>query len=171
MKNEAIEMIKTPLTVVRVAAFCLPLALVASCGSETGAPANSTITVSPDEVPWKVDAGAGCAGTDFHDTYFDIVVKNPSSATLARVDIRVSLDLAPGTYVTYPTMRLFDTSDGTTYNVPITTYPYFTVTDSFGAKTLMVRYELDAGCIYAGNLNVSSGSSFGSANIRIEEGT
>lgn len=164
-------MIKTPLSVVRVAAFCLPLALVASCGSESGAPANSTITVSPDEVSWKVNAGPGCAGTEFHDTYFTIAVKNPSGAPLSGVDIRVSLDLAPGTYVTYPTMLLFDTSDGVTYNVPITAYPYFTTTNSVGAKMLMVRYELDAGCIYAGNLNVFSGTSFGSANIRIEEGT
>lgn len=33
MKNEALEMIKTRLSVFRMATFCLPLMLVASCGS------------------------------------------------------------------------------------------------------------------------------------------
>lgn len=171
MKNEAIIMIKKQLSFIRAAAFYLPLSLLASCGQENGASPGSTITISPDEVPWTVAAGAGCAGTDFHDTYFNIVVKSPSGTPLAGVDIRVSLDLAAGTFITYPTMLLFDTSDGVTYDVPITVYPYFTVTNGVGAKMLMVRYELDAGCIYAGNLNVYSGSSFGTANISIEEGT
>jgi hypothetical protein len=51
MKNEAIEMIKTPLSVVRVAAFCLPLALVASCGSgDSESIQSTTINIDPIEV-------------------------------------------------------------------------------------------------------------------------
>jgi hypothetical protein len=47
MKNEAIEMIKLPLSSVRIAVFCLPLALVASCGSGSEAVQGTVIKVSP----------------------------------------------------------------------------------------------------------------------------
>ncbi len=162
-------MIKTPLSIIRAAACCLPLALLASCGAEQGAAPGSTVKVTPEKVDWTVGPPVGCPGTDFHDTYFDISVKNPGGAPAAGVDVSVTLDLAPGTYVTTPVMLLFDSSDGSTYNIPITAYPYFTVTNGAGVKKLMVRYELIGGCTYAGNLNAYSGSSFGSANINLHE--
>lgn len=158
-----------------IALLCLPLGLTVSCGSEQGAPPGSTITVSPNEVPWEVALG-NCTNTFMHDTYFDIVVKNRNGTLLTGVDIRVTLDLAPGTVTPAGIpglMFLFDDLDEDgTYSDPITTFPYFTNTGN-GTKTLMVRYDLgslNAGsCTYAGNLNVYSGSAFGSANISVEE--
>lgn len=163
-------MIKTALPGVFAVTFCLPLGLLVSCGSEQGAPPGSTITVNPEQVPWKVTL-APCTNTDMQDTYFDIVVRSPSGTPLTGVDIRVSLDLAPGSYTPPPqVMYLFDdeNNDGV-YDTPITAFPYFTNTGN-GTKTLMVRYDL-GGCTYAGNLNVYSGTSFGSANISVEEQT
>src|SRR4030067_3025776 len=48
--NEATEMIKSPLSVVRVAAFCLPLALVASCGSGSEAVQGTVINLDPSNL-------------------------------------------------------------------------------------------------------------------------
>lgn len=161
--------------ILTVVLLCLPLGLMVSCGAEQGAPPGSTITVSPDEVPWEVALG-NCTNTFMHDTYFDIVVKSPSGTPLTGVDIRVTLDLAPGSVTPAGIpglMFLFDALDGDNiYDDPITSFPYFTNTGN-GTKTLMVRYDLgslNAGsCTYAGNLNVYSGTSFGSANISVEE--
>jgi hypothetical protein len=177
MKNEAIEMIKMPLSVVRVAAFCLPLTLVASCGSESGAPANSTITVSPDEVIWAVTLST-CDNSVLQDTYFNIVVKDPSGALMIGTDISVSLALTPGTLIVPPPpvgfpplMYLYDDLDGDgLYLNPVTVFPYYTKTGNFGSKMLRVQYDL-SGCTYGGNLDVHSGSAYGSANIKVEEGT
>jgi hypothetical protein len=173
-KNEAIEMNKKPQSVVSVAAFCLPLLLVASCGSEQGAPPGSTVTVSPDEVPWAVTLAA-CDNSVMQDTYFNIVVKSPSGAPLTGVDIRVSLALAPGTFVvpapSVPVMYLYDDLDGDDiYTDLITVFPHFTNTGSSGTKMLRVQYDL-TGCTYAGNLDVFSGSSYGTAHISVEEAT
>jgi len=168
-------MINNPLPWLRIMTFCLPLALVASCGGGgTGqgpvAAPGSKITVTPEKVDWTVGTAVGCPGTDFHDTYFDIFVKSPSGSPASNVEVRVSLDLAPGTYITTPVMYLYDTADdGITYNVLVTSYPYYTTTNNVGVKTLMVRYELIAGCTYAGNLNVYSGSAYGVANIDAHE--
>ena len=160
-------MIKIPLSVVRVAAFCLPLALVAGCGTE--APPGSIITVTPDLKEWVISL-VTCDNSDMQDTWFNIAVKSPSGTPLAGVDIRVSLDLTLGTFITpppsYSAMFLYDTSDdGVTY-VPITAFPYYTKTGSYGTKTLRVQYDLS--CTYAGDLEVTSGSSFGSANISVD---
>jgi hypothetical protein len=63
MKNEAIEMIKMPISVVCVAAFCLPLALVTSCGSKSEAVQGTTINVLPAK--WSQSTTLGTAGSNF----------------------------------------------------------------------------------------------------------
>jgi hypothetical protein len=170
-------MIETTLSRVRVAALCLPLALVASCGSGSSnnsapaAPAGSTITVSPDEVPWEVTLAA-CTNTVMQDTYFNILVRDPSGVPLPGVGIDISLDLSPGTFIPPPqVMYLYDDLDGDGfYTNLISAYPtpYYTKTGSSGTKVLRVQYDL-GGCTYAGNLNVFSGPAFGSANISVDE--
>jgi hypothetical protein len=157
-------MTKTPLSAVRVAAFCL---LLAGCGEENGAPTGSTITVSPDLKDWTIGAVA-CDNSEMQSTFFNIVVKNPNGIPMTGVDIRVSLDLTLGTFITpspgYAAMYLYDDDVSTTD--PITTFQYFTKTGAAGAKTLRVQYDLT--CTYAGDLEVHSGSSFGSAHISVE---
>ena len=157
-------MIKTTLSRVRVAAFCL--ALVTGCGS-TEAPPGSTITVSPDVKDWAISAVL-CDYSAMHDTWFVIAVKSPSGTPVNYVDIWVTLDLAPGTFSSpYTPMFLYDTADdGVTYNVLITNFPYQTKTGSYGTKMLRVEYDLS--CTYAGDLEVRSGSAFGSAHIDVE---
>jgi len=174
MKNEAITMIKVPLSVVRVAAFCLPLALVASCGTDSGgytappAPPGSTITVSPELVEWEVGAGA-CTNTVMQDTFFNILVQSPNSAPMTGVGIAVSLVLAPGTFIPPPqVMYLYDDLDGDgLYTNLITVFPHYTQTGGTGTKMLRVQYDL-GGCEYGGNLDVFSGSGYGFGHISVD---
>jgi len=175
-------MIETTLSRVRVAALCLPLALVASCGygsnnSAPAAPAGSTITVSPDEQAWEVGLGS-CTNTFMQDTYFNILVRDASGVPLPGVGIDITLDLSPITSVPpgpppggLHVMYLYDDLDGDGfYTDPISAYPtpYYTKTGSSGTKVLRVQYDI-GGCLYAGNLNVISGPAFGSGHISVEE--
>lgn len=166
-------MIKLPLSVVRVAVFCLPLALVAGCGPGGGytaptAPPGSTITVSPGDVPWTVAVGA-CTNADMQDTIFNIAVKSPSGTPLTGVGIAVNLVLAPGSAVPgLQTMYLYDDLGGDgLYTDQITVLPYYTQTGSSGTKMLMVRYDL-GGCEFGGNLDVFSGTAYGFGHISAE---
>jgi len=176
MKNEAIEMIKTPLSLIRAVAFCLPLALVTSCGSGSGsptpgapeAPTGSTLTVSPDAVPWDIGSSP-CDYSVLQDTYFNIVARDPNGAALAGIGLRVSLALAPGTVIftpPYTPMFLYDDLDGDGfYTDLITSFPHYTTTGGSGTKLLRVQYDLS--CAYAGNLDVFSGPAYGTANISV----
>ncbi len=164
-------MIKMPLLVLRVAAFCLPLGLLISCGSENGgnsappAPPGSTITVNPDKVEWDV-GGPGCTNTVMQDSYFNIVVRNPNGVPLIGTGLSVSLVLSPGTFVPPPqVMYLFDDYDGDGYYTdPITVFPHYVQTGGAGTKMLMVRYDL-GGCEYGGNLDVYSGTAYNFGHI------
>lgn len=170
-------MIKMPLLVLRVAAFCLPLGLLIGCGtesSETGgnnappAPPGSTITVNPADIPWTVGAGV-CDNTVMQDSFFNIVVRSPNGVPLSGVGLSVSLVLAPGTFVPpLQVMYLFDDFDEDgDFTDPITTYPHYVRTRNAGTKMLMVRYDL-GGCEYGGNLDVYSGTAYGFGHISAE---
>jgi hypothetical protein len=173
-------MINTALSGLRVAAFCLPLALVASCGSgssqnpDPGAPAGATVTVDPFEKAWLVTLGT-CTNTFMQDTYFNIVVKNASGVPLPGVGIDVSLDLSPHTFIPpgFSVMFLYDDLDGDGfYTDLVSAYPkpYYTKTGSSGTKVLRVQYDI-GGCLYGGDLNVITGPAFGNGHISVEEQT
>ena len=83
-------MIKTPLSVVRVAAFCLPLALVASCGSGSQAGQGSEIHLNPDAVAQAVPSNGT---SSIANEEFTIEVRSASGTS--QVGIDVSID-SPG---------------------------------------------------------------------------
>lgn len=170
-------MTKLPLLVLRVAAYCVSLALLSGCGSassETGgntappAPTGSTITVNPNDIPWTAGPGI-CDNTVMQDSYFNIVVRSPNGVPLSGVGLSVSLVLAPGTFIPpLQVMYLYDDLDEDGYFTDlITSYPHYVQTRGAGTKMLMVRYDL-GGCEYGGNLDVYSGTAYGFGHISVE---
>ena len=169
----SLKMIKMPLLVLRVAAFCFAPALLTSCGSENGgnsappARPGSTITVNPETIEWTV-GGPGCTNTVMQDEYFNIVVRNPNGVPLTGVGLSVSLVLAPGTYIPPPqVMYLYDDLDQDGFFTDlITTYPHYVQTMGAGTKMLRVQHDL-GGCEYGGNLDVFSGTAYGFGHISV----
>lgn len=167
-------MINTTLSRLRVAAFCLPLTLVASCGTESGghvappAPTGSNLVVNPEEVPWEVGAGI-CTNTVMQDSYFNIQVRNSSGVALTNVGVALNLVLSPGTFIPpLQIMYLFDDLDGDgLFTDPITVFPHYVSTGGAGTKMVMVRYDL-GGCEFGGNLDAFSGTAYGFAHISVE---
>lgn len=95
MKNEAIEMIKKSLSVVRVAAFCLPLALVASCGSGSDAVQGTVINISPVSLgqPTFMDSPNPQVGSANSQIYH---IQAQSPTGWAQVGIDVTIDVPTG---------------------------------------------------------------------------
>ena len=81
-------MIKLPLSVVRVAAFCLPLTLVASCGSGSEAVQGTKININPISVGVTTYTTAGLTVSYVVQEY-QIELRSPSGA--AQVNTKVSL--------------------------------------------------------------------------------
>lgn len=81
-------MIKKTLTVVRVVAFCLPLALVASCGSE--AVQNSTIVISPVDVLVLIGPTSPAGDATIIQDIYTIQVRAPNG--IAQVDTEILID-------------------------------------------------------------------------------
>lgn len=162
-------MIKKPLFVVRVAAFCLPLALVASCGGGDGSAAlpGNTITIQATTTTWNV---AFLAPAGFQTEPVLISLKSRTGFQLGTNDIHVLLDLSPGTYTGPAAMRLFDeTSPGSNnYTTELVTMPYTTQTDASGNKVLMLTMDLTGGSSYKGVLYVYSGSVVGTSTFEVK---
>ena len=81
-------MIKLPLSVVRVAAFCLPLALVASCGSGSEAVQGTKININPPSVAVSSPTKLALTVVYIVQSY-QIELRSPSGA--AQVNTKVSL--------------------------------------------------------------------------------
>jgi hypothetical protein len=155
MKNEAIEMIKTPLTVVRVAVFCLPLALVASCGSGSEAVQGTEVVINPQEVGVPVTDTLGNA---LVQKLYDIELRAPSGYPQI------------GTQVTIR-------SEGTVYEVnknttPFTftarATPYLTTINNNSVYTVAVDFPIPAA--FSGDitvLEVFSGTAYGVTNVTV----
>lgn len=122
-------MIKMPLSVIRVAAFCLPLALVASCGSGSEAVQGTTINFNPDAI--------GQTTT------------NVSGAALAQELITIELRSKTG----YPQIgaQLTIVTSGTLYTADTSTSPpaytlvpstYTTTTNNNGVVTVAIDFAV-----------------------------
>lgn len=151
-------MIKLSLSVVRVAAFCVPLVLVASCGSGSGAQAvqGSKIVISPDATAQTVIVGnTGVITTK----PYTITLLSPTGYPEIGVDLLIS---SPGF------LYFADTSVD-----PVTFAPlgamgssHTVTTDGSGKYTVAVSYT--SGTTPKGDvtiLNVWSGTSYNRVNI------
>jgi hypothetical protein len=159
------------------AAAAVCCVIISACGSESGAPANSTIDIQIPEKDWIGGT------TTFNDQPILITIRGPNGQPINDVDMTVSLDLSAGT--TTPglpaagneVMWLFedqdrdgngDTEDPSnsfaTRNIGALAMPYLTSTNSFGSKQFVLRMTLDGG-FYQGLLNVVSGSTFSFATL------
>ena len=83
-------MIKMPLSAVRVAVFCLPLALVASCGSGSEAVQGSVINIDPSATAQVVRAGTTGGLTT---APYRIEVRSPSG--VAQIGVQLIIQ-SPG---------------------------------------------------------------------------
>ena len=136
MKNEAIKMIKTPLSLIRVAAFCLPLALVASCGSE--AVQNSTIVISPVDVLVLIGPTSPAGDATIIQDIYTIQVRSPSGN--AQVGTEILIDSSALLYDV-------DSSSGTAVFTlaPTVNGTYRVRTNSNGVYTIAVSYTISGG--------------------------
>lgn len=166
-------MIKKALTVVRVSAFCLPLALVASCGGDgSSALPGTTVSIQVPTTTWNVAFGAPLS------TQNEPVLINLKSSTgyqLGASDIHISLDLSAASFTgTTPPMRLFEeTSPGdNNFTKELTQMPYTTQTDGSGNKALLLNMRLGRGAgtdpSYRGTLYVYSGSDVGTSSFEVK---
>ena len=155
-KNEALEMIKMRLPVVRIAAFCLPLTLVASCGSGTEAVQGTVINIDPTATAQTVPFGS--PGTITNSRY-RIELRSPSGEAQAGVTLLISSPWV---------LSAVDTS-----TVPTTFTPmgpagtgYTVTTDNYGTYTVAVTYT--SGLTPVGDvtiLSVWSGTAYNRVNI------
>ena len=149
-------MIKVPLSLIRVAAFCLPLALVASCGESTTQ--NNAIIIDP---ALKGQATIlGTAGSN--NQIYRIESRSPTGG--AQIGVEVVID---SQYIVYAGRPAVDcstipcTASGTRLELP-----YTAITDSTGTYEVTVIYRWGPainGVFTA--VEAFSGTGYGNANI------
>lgn len=157
MKNEATKMIKTPQSLIRVAVFCLPLVLVASCGESTTQ--NNVINFDPVLIGQATTLGiSGSNGNIFR-------VESRSPSGNAQVGVQVVID---SQYIVYAGRPAVDCS-----TIPCTapgqtplSLPYTATTDSTGTYEVTVIYSWGTAIkgIFTA-LEAFSGTGYGNANI------
>ena len=166
-------MMKTPLSIVRVAALCVPLVLVASCGGDgSSALPGSTVSIQVPETTWNVPYGA-LLSTQNEPVL--ISLKSSTGYQLGGSDIHISLDLSPASYSgTTPPMRLFEENSpgDNNFTKELTPMPYTTQTDGSGNKVLLLNMRLGSGAgtnpSYKGTLYVYSGSAVGTSSFEVK---
>ena len=131
-------MIKKALTVVRVSAFCLPLALVASCGSGSEAVQGSTVVFSPVDVNVLVGPTSPAGDSTIIQDIYTIQLRSPSGypqiGTEMLIDSGATLYDVSGSGTT-AVFTLAPTVNGT----------YRVTTDSNGTYTIAVSYTVSGG--------------------------
>lgn len=134
-------MIKTPLTAIRVAAFCLPLALVASCGSGSESVQNTAVNFLPTAL------GSVTLDIEYPGAYqfvqtFRIELRSPTGypqiGTEIIIDSPHTLYLEPNA-VTCNQITFLCTVSPTATLLP---HPYKTTTDSNGTAQITVQFNL-----------------------------
>lgn len=154
MNNEAIDMIKMPLSVIRVAAFCLPLALVASCGSGTEAVQGTTILINPQDIAVPVTESLGNA---LVVQLYDISLQAPSGN--AQIDTQVTIDSHGGI--------VYDVDKSTTpFTYTRRGTGFLATIQSHGVYTVAVDFPVPPA--FSGNitvLEVFSGTAFGKSDV------
>jgi hypothetical protein len=149
-------MISTPLSWVRVAACCLALALVASCGhSGTEAVQGTTVTISPAVIGVPVTESIGNA---LVQQLYDIQLKAPNGQ--AQINVQFTIDTA-GT--------VYEVDKSTTpFTLIPHTPPYLTKTGSTGVETVAIDFAVPAA--FSGDitvLEVFSGTAYGESHVSV----
>lgn len=146
-------MIKMPPSIVRVATFCLPLVLIASCGSGSEAVQGSIINFNPDGIGQKTTDATGAA---LVQELITIELRSPSG--YAQIDTQLIID-TPGNLYLADT----STSPPTLTAVPST---YKTTTNSNGVVTVAIDFAVPArtsGAITA--ISAFSGTAYNRMNV------
>ncbi len=131
---------------------------MSSCGGGgfVSAPPGATITITPS----TVSITDGTTEPTWHTQYFTISVKNSKGDPLGDIEIWISYPLAVPDSA--GVVQLYDG------NTPVNS-PFKAKTDDFGVYQLRFDYQLGVGS-YKGNLEVRSGSAFGSASFDVSGG-
>ena len=167
-------MIKMPLSVVWVAAFCLPLALVASCGgSGSEAVQGTTATINPATVGVTSPVTAAPPVPLYVVQQYQITLRSPSG--IAQIDTRVTI-VSSG--LLYAGLVLIDdtavtctgstTAPATCTNTALTPLPsvYETITDSTGTVRVTLLFPFYSGSRGTATVLESfSGTSYGKTDI------
>lgn len=152
-------MIETTLSRVRVAALCLLLALVASCGSGSEAVQNTVVNIDPPAVGQAVPANGT---SSIVNEVFTIEAKSPSGYPQIGVQMMVS---SPGVLSTV------DKSVSPTVFTPMGAAgnTYIVTTDSNGVYTIAVSFTSSIGA--DGDVTILSawsGTGYNRVNITYE---
>jgi hypothetical protein len=172
MKNEVHEMIKMPFSVVRVAALCVPLMLVASCGSGTESVPGTVIHVSPVTV--GVTSAATAALTVLYIIQpYQIELRSPSG--YPQVDTKVTIVNRGTLYDEFAIINPATVTctggpgvDAVCTDTALTPLPsvYETTTDSTGTVRVMMLYAFYSGIDgTVTDLEAFSGPSYGKTDI------
>ncbi len=143
-------------------AFIGLLCILAGCGggdseSNTNAPVDSIITVSPEEI--KISDGTN--DVDTSTQFFHITVTDVNGIPYSEVEINISYIWA------VPNINgLVQLYDGST---PVNS-PMSVETDSNGTYILRLDFQSGGGLTYFGEVQVTSGSNFGSATFEVDIG-
>lgn len=153
MKNEAIKMRKKSLSAARIAAFCLPLVLVASCGPE--AVQGTSVLFDPPAVAQTTTPTTSASLTRH---LFTIELKSPTG--YAQINTELLIDLPSG-----GTLYTVDTST-TPPTYTAVAFPYLTTTNSNGVRTVAIDFTSPLGA--NGDITVISafsGTGYGRVNV------
>ncbi len=130
---------------------------MSSCGGgSVSAPPGATITINPA----TLSVTDGTTEPTWHTQPFTIYVKNSKGDPLGDTEIWISFIWAVPDV--FSAVQLYDG------NTPVNS-PFKAKTDDFGVYQLRFDYQLGVGS-YTGNLEVRSGSAFGSASFDVSGG-
>ena len=146
-------MIKLPLSVVRVVAFCLPLALVASCGSGSEAVQGTVIIIRPIALAQNTAPGVRAS---LVQELFTIELHSPTG--YPQIDTQLLIE-TPGT------LYVVDTST-TPWTYTVVPSSYTTTINSNGVFTVAVDFTSPPAA--TGDITVISawsGTGYGRTNV------
>jgi len=148
-------MIETTLSRIRVAALCLPLALVASCGSGSEAVQNTVVNVDPSAVAQPTTPTVGAS---LSQHIFTIELRSPTG--YPQIGTELLVDTPSG-----GTLYTVDTSTTPPTLTPVLS-PYRTTTGSNGVATVALDFSVGPGANGAVTvLGIFSGTAYGNVNV------
>lgn len=146
-------MTKMALPGIRVAAFCLPLVMIASCGSGSEAVQGTTININPQAVGVPVTEALGNA---LVQQLYDIELRAPSGT--AQISTQITVE-SRGT--------VYEVDKSTTpFTFTARATPYLTTISNNGVYSVAVDFTVPAA--FSGEITVLeafSGTAYGRTNV------